>query len=166
MKKYMKKPWLWLINALLITFCVTSCKTNTEGLKNYTVDQNNPVVAYEILVQGEQGNFVDAQEKVLTNATALGEVMTIINSTRKPPIETPNIDFSKEYVGLIALGQKNTGGYAIKIANIRNVDQEMVVYLQQPKPSKYVTMALTTPFVLFKFDKQEGVPSFIVRNDN
>ena len=160
----MKKPWQLPINLLILFVVFASCKTNTQGLKNYSDDPGNPEIGYEILIEGEQGNFMDAQERVITNKTALAEAMATINSTRKPSIPTPDIDFSKDYVGLIALGQKNTGGYAIRIAEMRNVDHEMVAYLQQPKPSKYATMALTTPFVLFKFKKQEGVPSFIVRN--
>ena len=162
----MKKHWPLLTNLLVVLVFAVSCKTNTQGLKNFANEGDDPVIGYELLLDGEQGNFTEAQERVITNATSLAEVMTIINASRKPALEIPEVNFSTHYVGLIALGQRNTGGHAIKIADMRNVANEMVVYLEQPKPSKYATMVITTPFVLFKFEKQAGVPSFVVKNAN
>lgn len=57
------------------------------------------------------------------------------------------VDFNREKVVLVAMGQKSTGGYSVTLAGSRIVDQQLVLSVASrvPDPGTMVTQALTTP---------------------
>jgi len=69
----------------------------------------------------------------------------------RPP-EPPAIDFSKEAVVVLALGQRNTGGYGIRAAAVTYVQGslEVVVVTSSPGPGCVVTASFTSPVELLR----------------
>ncbi|OEY65269.1 protease complex subunit PrcB family protein [Marinobacter sp. X15-166B] len=61
------------------------------------------------------------------------------------PLE--QLDFSREHLVLVALGQKPTGGYGVTLAQavIESGELRLTVSVHQPEPGTMVTQALTTP---------------------
>ena len=58
-----------------------------------------------------------------------------------------DIDFDREHVVVVSLGQKRTGGYSVTLVDsrIRNGQLELIVHIREPAPGAMVTQALTTP---------------------
>lgn len=56
---------------------------------------------------------------------------------------------------LIAMGEKNSGGYDITIDNVKQKGKETIIYIEEIKPvnGEIVTMALTYPTIKIKIDK-------------
>ena len=56
-----------------------------------------------------------------------------------------------EYIAIFS-GRKKTGGYGIKVLHVEDIEGKTVVTVQEtsPKPSTYVTQALTYPFTVIR----------------
>ncbi|WP_455206097.1 protease complex subunit PrcB family protein [Kaarinaea lacus] len=103
----------------------------------------------------------ETQEKILW--LALGsEYRKIYENARVQVIDNkstlaPMVDFSKYGVLYIAMGQKRTGGYGLKLIEepltIDNDTAELVVHWQEPKPGYMVTQVLTNPCLFVKIPK-------------
>jgi hypothetical protein len=64
--------------------------------------------------------------------------------------EIPKVDFSKNQVVALFLGQRSNGGFSILIDRVEVEGEKVVIYkkVQTPKMGEVVTMALTTPVVI------------------
>jgi protease stability complex PrcB-like protein len=86
-------------------------------------------------------------------------------STNPPP--APIIDFNREMVVGIFLGEKRTGGYEVEIVRAERSDSALYFYYREksPPPGAMVTQALTQPFHLVKLAKYENL-QVIFRRDS
>jgi hypothetical protein len=85
--------------------------------------------------------------------------------TNPPP--APIIDFDREMVVGIFLGEKRTGGYEVEIVRVERRDSSLYFYYREesPPPGAMVTQALTQPFHLVKIAKYENL-QVIFRRDS
>jgi hypothetical protein len=84
--------------------------------------------------------------------------------TNPPP--APSIDFNREIVVGIFLGEKSTGGYEMEIVRAERRDSLLYFYYREkiPSPGAIVTQALTQPFHLVRVPKYDN-PQIIFRRD-
>ena len=84
--------------------------------------------------------------------------------TNPPP--APSIDFNREMVVGIFLGEKSTGGYEMEIVRAERRDSLLYFYYREkiPSPGATVTQALTQPFHLLRVPKYDN-PQIIFRRD-
>jgi protease stability complex PrcB-like protein len=82
------------------------------------------------------------------------------------PPPSPRIDFDRDLVIGIFLGQKPTGGYDVEITRVERSDSSLYVYYgeKSPPPNAMVTQALTQPFDIVRVVK-DGNPEIIFRRD-
>ena len=78
--------------------------------------------------------------------------------SRRPELPMPDIDFERETLVAVFQGQQPTGGYAIEVEAVQRIGRRAVVYVAQtaPEPDDIVTMALTSPYHVVRFARQEG----------
>ena len=62
--------------------------------------------------------------------------------------EVPKVDWSKEMVLAVFLGERSTGGYAVQIRGAKEQDGKLTAEVEylSPKPDGFVTQAFTSPF--------------------
>jgi PrcB C-terminal len=77
------------------------------------------------------------------------------------------VDFDREMVVGIFLGEKSTGGYEVEIVRAEQRDSSLYFYYREkaPPPGAMVTQALTQPFHLVRVAKY-GNPQIIFRRDS
>ncbi len=77
--------------------------------------------------------------------TALWRQHVSSDSIFRPP---PTIDFDKEVVVALFLGDKPTGGYDVQISRAEQSSESLTIYYREksPSPGSMVTQALTQPF--------------------
>src|SRR4029450_3538917 len=82
--------------------------------------------------------------------------------TNPPP--APIIDFDREMVVGLFLGEKSTGGYEAEIVQAERRDSSLYFYYREkgPSPGAMVTQALTQPFHLVRVAKYDN-PQIIFR---
>jgi PrcB C-terminal len=88
------------------------------------------------------------------------------HSTDTNPALAPIVNFDREMVVGIFLGEKSTGGYEVEIVRAERRDSSLYFYYREesPPPGAMATQALTQPFHLVKIAKYQN-PQIIFRRD-
>lgn len=62
----------------------------------------------------------------------------------------PQIDFDRRHAIVLLLGERSTGGYAVRVSEVveRASRVEVVVEVQRPQPGDMVTQAITSPYFI------------------
>src|SRR5262245_6028159 len=83
------------------------------------------------------------------------------------PQLAPSVDFDREMVVGIFLGEKPTGGYEVEIVRAERRDSSLYFYYREksPPPGAMVTQALTQPFHLVRVAKYDN-PQIVFRRDS
>jgi len=131
-----------LILSLLVSSCSTKTPQPTDPSETAATEKK---VTFRIINQGQTSGL--AQKKFLTLRTAnefnqLWSIHTQIN-----PAPQPKINFKKQMVLAVFMGEQHTGGYAIRIENI--IEREKMIHanvvFNKPKLGSNRIMMITQP---------------------
>lgn len=145
-QKYIKS-----IVTLMAVLLLMSCKIVVPETK---IDDEN--IPFQVLITISHSNFTDQKNLIVDSSEGLDEIFATINSTRKPGIPVPKVDFQKENVAVINIGERATGGHSVLVKEIIEQEDKIVIYYEEngPKAGENATMVITSPFTMFKFQKQ------------
>jgi len=154
MKIYMKKLFPKYIKGILILIpllLLTTCKTVLPETNN---SEKN--IAFHELITNSHSNFTEQRNLIIDSRELLEEIFATINSTRKPGIPIPKIDFENESVAFINMGETSTGGHSVAVTEIIETEDKIVIYFEGkgPKAGENATMVITSLFTMVKFEKQ------------
>ena len=81
-------------------------------------------------------------------ATNWQDVWAVIHANQADPPPVPTVDFARETVLVVLLGDRPTGGYAVEVTAVRRVAGgfEADVAVTAPGPEDMVTQAFTSPW--------------------
>ena len=136
----------------------TSCKStqdvrmgNETNSEEYAVQE----VPFEIVAQESHGGPLEAQYIEFKGKDTLNHFYTKVNMTRKPGLPVPEINFEKEAVVALCMGEKNTGGYSLEVDHIENTSEHQNVWIKEktPNPTDMVATVICQPFTIVKFNK-------------
>ncbi len=130
---------------------VIACKPTVPKDK---VQESN--IPFEVLLTNSHSNMDEPKNEIITSSEKIQKIYSIINSTRKPGISVPQIDFLRESVAFINIGQKTSGGHSVVVTQMLENIQNVVIFYEviTPKEGEFATMVITTPFTVIKFPKQ------------
>ena len=77
--------------------------------------------------RGYYSGVTKSGEKVIDNLDAWQKVWKVVHKTVTPKPQLPPVDFEKQVVLAVFMGEKSTGGYEIKITSIKETDQALVL---------------------------------------
>lgn len=120
--------------------------------------------------KGQRSGIREALQTVIRNRDEWNAFWKRHDSTNTPPALAPIVDFDREMVVGIFLGEKSTGGYEVEIVRAERRDSSLYFYYREesPPPNAMVTQALTQPFHLVKItkDQKQQNPQIIFRRDS
>ncbi len=92
--------------------------------------------------------YTEPSRLVIKTEDQWGEVWRKVHRLQIPRPELPKIDFEKEMVIAVFMGEQMSGGYGIKIIRITKTEEEIVVEVEEkePPPGSLRTMVLTQPY--------------------
>jgi len=128
---------------------------NCSSTKNITEKTTN--VNFKEIINETQGGYNTAKFLVIKEEQSTLEAYMQINKIRKPGFETPSINYKKQMVLALFMGQKSSGGYGISVNHIQESNSIITVFVNERKPEVMATMAITSPFcfvVMKKSDKK------------
>jgi hypothetical protein len=134
----------------------TSAKAITKTITKTTA---NTSIAVEVLYRDQQCSGVQAQARWIDSPQAY---QSLFEELRKTYIggqgnQPPPVDLSADGVLLVAMGQKNTGGYAVDLADNEAVVEAGVLNIsvqwREPRRGMMVTQALTSPCMLLRIPR-------------
>jgi hypothetical protein len=75
-------------------------------------------------------------------------------STSTAPAPLPPVDFEKEIIAAVFLGEKPTGGYGVEISSAEVADSSLTVFVKEtsPKPGAILTQAINQPFHIVRIE--------------
>lgn len=146
-----------LVSCMLFVFAcnVGHNKASSKQLIKQTIP-------FQILAQDTYGGYTDSRFMVIEDNESLTEVFNLLNKTRSPALTIPAINFKKERVIALFLGEKTSGGYSIAVQQIisNNGKINIAYKVTSPKLGDMVTSVMTQPFSIIKIPKTKNVIVF------
>lgn len=147
------KTNIFLISAFLLTAVISACSTQGNDEKKLPM---------EIILDGTYSAIEDKREVLLNNNDDYQKLMTEIYKNLDQMPRIPVVDFNKNSVVAVFIGNRSNGGYMVVIDSISEGSKNLTVNITETTPGKncMVTDAITRPFSLVKIPKTELKPVF------
>lgn len=141
-----------MLKALTIVFALLFLITACQGENAKTEEKAEvEMVGYTLLVQGIQSGISEAQDLIIDNKAAMDSIWAAHYSYLDFSPEPPEINFDKDIVVGVFLGEKPTTGYWVKLDSIFIENGEQIVLVStNDKPSDDVDIVqmATQPFFM------------------
>ena len=141
---------LFVIYIFLLSSCSSSSTINKQ-----TMIISQDTITFETLAEDFYGGMTDSKFIVIKEETTLNEIYKLINKNKSPGIKIPIINFEKETVLVLFLGEKSSGGYSIAVEQILDENEKVTVKYKVtlPKLGEMVTTVITQPYCIIKIPK-------------
>jgi len=119
------------------------------------------------VVRGHRSGIREPLQTVIRKQDEWNAFWKRHSSIETNPQLAPSVDFDREMVVGIFLGEKPTGGYEVEIVRAERRDSSLYFYYREksPPPGAMVTQALTQPFHLVRVAKYDN-PQIVFRRDS
>jgi hypothetical protein len=150
----MKKVLFSLILLLLVTGCATETATAT----------NVGDITFRVLSQGQSSGLTQQKFLTLRSTTEFAEFWRVHTAINPAPL--PKINFQKHMIIAVFMGEQRTGGYAISIEKITELEKELqvLVRLVKPKPNTNRIMMITQPHMIVALARSNKSVTFKFRS--
>ncbi|MFH1637649.1 MAG: protease complex subunit PrcB family protein [Candidatus Woesearchaeota archaeon] len=114
----------------------------------------------------DRGNYCEHLLRlnyVITDNQSWKDLWMEVKSATVPDSRLPRIDFDKEMVIGVFMGNRSTGGYSVEITNLIEKDDSLEVYVCEntPKVGGMRTMGFSQPYHVIKSEKSEKEVKFL-----
>lgn len=122
-------------------------------------------LVWGVLAQGSQAVVGGPIYRIVTDQSQLLGLWNQAHGAQLTLPPLPEVDFRRESVVAIFIGQRPTGGYGLSVTELllENNEVYLEVRLTQPSPGAMVTQALTSPWLMVRIQRP-GVPVAWFRN--
>jgi hypothetical protein len=109
--------------------------------------------------------FTEKERLVIRDADQWSRAWARITVGLSPRQPTPSVDFAREMIVLVAMGQRLTGGYAIAVEGVYDAGGRLYVEVRELSPggSCGTTQALTQPIDVVRVPRRDGAVVFVER---
>ena len=154
----MLKNLLFSSLLLILFLAVNSCKSaqQEQGKKDISISKEvTKSVGFTKLLSGNHANENNANQILVKDKETLADIYNQINSTQFPGEKIPEINFEKEIVLVLYMGEKPTGGHRVFIDHILAGRTELIVFYKETAPTGMATSVLTQPFYIASITKTD-----------
>lgn len=110
-------------------------------------------LAWETIASGTQATGVQgARYQLITTQDQLISVWSQVHATQLQPPPLPQVDFQRETLVAIFLGQRSSGGYGVTVRRVAVEGDELYLdtEFREPQAGAITTQALTSPWTLVR----------------
>jgi hypothetical protein len=121
-------------------------------------------VSFKTIARGVRSGVREPLETVIRSQTDWQSLWGRHTSTGTAPSPPPTVDFDKELVAAVFLGEKPSGGYGVEISSAEVADNSLTIFVKEtsPKPGAIVTLAINQPFHIVRIETH-GIESVSFR---
>ncbi len=137
---------------------VFSCKAQKEPKTETDPKIDNLV----LLAHDNYSNVSEYQTQVIRDQKTLQKFYSQVNKTRKPGLPVPMIDFNKEMLILVCLGEQRSKK-KVAVSKVTESDEEMVMevkVLDEKAKGEVTIQPMYYPFYLYKAPLVDKTVSF------
>lgn len=131
----------------LLTLLLASCSINV--LNNLQVDN---AITFELLKQEAYGGRDKESTAIIRSHSQLENLYKELGWK-----DIPSVDFNKNNVVAVFMGQKSSGGYSISVRKVTVEGNTATVEVYRSSPEGMATMALTAPYTIVVIPKTDNV---------
>lgn len=140
-----------LLFGLGILFLFCSCKGQKKTTSKNEAESDTPLI---LIASDDHSNAQVSETLVITDYKALQAFYSKINSTRKPGLPLPKIDFTKEMLVVSCSGERS-GATQPTLEMLEETDTKVVIASKYEATEKKVSSAITSPFSIYKMPLTE-----------
>jgi hypothetical protein len=109
---------------------------------------------FKTIAKGARSGVRESSQLAIRSQTQWQALWSRHSSISTNPSAAPAIDFDKEIVAAVFLGEKPTGGYGVEISSAEVADRALTVFVREtsPKPGAIVTQAINQPFHIVRIE--------------
>lgn len=143
------KTNILLLTVFLISAVYSGCSTQGNDEKKLPM---------EIILDGTYSAVEDKREILLNNNEDFQKLMADVYKNLDQMPRIPVVDFNKNSVVAVFIGNRSNGGFMVAIDSITEGSKNLTVNITETTPGKncMVTDAITRPFTLVKIPKTES----------
>lgn len=114
------------------------------------------------LAKGTHSGVTRAEKRVVKTPEEWQQLWNEHTAGTQPRPALPAVDFGKEMVLAVFLGEQRMGGYSVEVTGVKREGTGLVALVKQtaPRPGGITIQALTQPFHFVAVGKTEGKVSF------
>lgn len=120
--------------------------------------QGRTDIPFQVIERGTNSGEKEQGVKVLRTERAFEEFLKDRGEEQAKKL-SKQVDWQTEQIVVVFGGQQNSGGFSVDVKKVVGVDIQRYVVeavLNKPNRERGVTMALTTPYVIIKTQRQIG----------
>ena len=156
---------LILSSALLLsTGCRSCCDPSEENAPGTTEEAaaGGTETRETRMWVGTSSGIHDARRTVVRTPEEWKELWTRHAGERLPSDPVPEIDWTRDMVVAVVLGDRPTAGYGVDITRVAEEDGKLVVrsHATAPKPGSVQAQVVTSPFVFRTVPRFDGEVQF------
>lgn len=103
-------------------------------------------VAFEVIEHGDYSGAKQSNQMEMDSNTEWEDFW--VNELQRDINNIPEVDFDKDMVVALFLGERHTGGFQISTTKIEEYEHEIEVQYEEHVPDGIVTQAFTYPYQL------------------
>jgi hypothetical protein len=126
--------------------------TILASLAGCSSKKDSTSTGYTVIKQEAYGGVEEETNLLINSQKELVSLFTKINVT-----EVPEVDFKKQSVVAVFMGQQRTGGYSISITDVSISGNTAEIVIAKTSPTGMATMALTSPYCIAVIPKVENI---------
>jgi len=161
-QRYMKRTCALVTLSLPIIPCVTNVYSQSAAQQSTSISPPLRVAAteptnrvpFKTIAKGVRSSIREPSQIAIRSQTEWQKLWRQHTSTSTAPAPLSPIDFEKEIVAAVFLGEKPTGGYNVEISSAEIADSALTVFVKEtfPKPGAIVTQGFTQPFHIVRIE--------------
>lgn len=121
-------------------------------MSSCSITKSNKEISYQVLTDSSYQGKKRQSYEVIDNHDDLNKLYALIKDEL-----VPNVDFAKSRIVALFMGEKNTGGYAIGIEEIKEEGNKVIIKVKKSYPDGMATMALSQPYMIAKIDTTKKI---------
>lgn len=132
-----------------------SCKSTTTSNATLTKE----VETYHIVYKGQVSPKKNKEELIIKDNDSFTNLISELNISPSEYEVLLNINFDKNNLVVLFLGEKPTGGYDIDVQKVLFLDKTIEIYSKSVAPEKdaMTTMVITSPYVMVTVPKGKEI---------
>jgi len=158
----MKRTCALVTLSLPIIPCVTNVYSQSAAQQSTSISPPLRVAAteptnrvpFKTIAMGVRSGVREPSQIAIRSQTEWQNLWRQHTSTSTAPAPLPPVDFEKEIIAAVFLGEKPTGGYGVEISSAEVADSSLTVFVKEtsPKPGAILTQAINQPFHIVRIE--------------
>lgn len=107
--------------------------------------------------KGNHCGYTEPDQLIIKDEAQWRRVWKEMHRFQTPPPKPPSVDFAKEIVLAVFMGERKTGGYEIEIERLLRTEGGILIEVgeKHPPPESITTQVITQPYHLIVISKPE-----------